>query len=72
MNISSDISINPVLFLFFSGNVAEVRCDRSLNHHDVTSDEQRRHPDLLWTDFYDSRVPQESPKTFLSNDGTKV
>lgn len=66
------ISSSPQPFTLFQGNFAEVWCDRGLNHHDGTSDEQRRDPDLLRTDLHDAGVPQESQETFLSNDGTKV
>lgn len=50
--------------LHFSGNFAEVRRDRGLDHHDVATDEQRWNPDILRTDFYDAGVPQESQETF--------
>lgn len=56
----------------FPGNFAEIRCDRSLDHHDGAIDEQRWDPDLLRTDLHDTGVPKESQATFLSNDGTKV
>lgn len=66
------ISSSPQPSTLFTGNFVEVRRDWSLNHHDGTSDEQRRDPHLLRTDLHDARVPQESQETLLSNDGAKV
>ena len=66
------ISSSPQPLILFTGNFVEVRRDWGLNHHDGTSDEQRRDPYLLRADLHDARVPQESQETLLSNVGAKV
>lgn len=61
-----------LFYVIFLGNFTEIWSNWSPDPDDVSSDEQRWHPDLLWTDFHDAGVPQKSQETFLSNVGTKV
>lgn len=55
-----------------AGDFIEIRRDRDPDHHDGAPHEQRRDPHMLWTDLHDSGVPQESSKTFRSDDGAQV
>lgn len=55
-----------------AGDFIEIRRDRDPDHHDGAPHEQRRDPNMLWTDLHDSGVPQESSKTFQSDDGAQV
>lgn len=52
-----------LVFVLATGNATEIRRDRDPDHHDGASDEQRRDPHLLWTNLYDTGVPQESQET---------
>lgn len=53
-----------LVLVLATGDAAEIRRDRDHDHHDGTSDEQRRDAHLLRTNLYDTGVPQESQKTF--------